>query len=83
MREEPSADPLAPQCAEHEGGARMPDLSLLPASAAVDGDDLRIGGCVDGGMGDNLEPSPYGQRFTPLVVGRWDAITMRIQSVLG
>ncbi len=28
---------------------------------------------VDGGMGDNLEPSLYGQRFTPLVVGRWDA----------
>jgi diaminopimelate decarboxylase len=28
---------------------------------------------VDGGMGDNLEPSLYGQRFAPLVVGRWDA----------
>src|SRR3984885_5544207 len=27
---------------------------------------------VDGGMGDNLEYSLYGQRFTPLVVGRWD-----------
>jgi diaminopimelate decarboxylase len=27
---------------------------------------------VDGGMGDNLEHSLYGQRFTPLVVGRWD-----------
>jgi diaminopimelate decarboxylase len=27
---------------------------------------------VDGGMGDNLESSLYGQRFTPLVVGRWD-----------
>jgi diaminopimelate decarboxylase len=26
---------------------------------------------VDGGMGDNLEFSLYGQRFTPLVVGRW------------
>ena len=26
---------------------------------------------VDGGMGDNLEHSLYGQRFTPLVVGRW------------
>jgi diaminopimelate decarboxylase len=26
---------------------------------------------VDGGMGDNLEYSLYGQRFTPLVVGRW------------
>jgi diaminopimelate decarboxylase len=28
---------------------------------------------VDGGMGDNLEPSLYGQRFSPLVVGHWDA----------
>ncbi len=28
---------------------------------------------VDGGMGDNLEPSLYGQRFTPLVLGRWDS----------
>ncbi len=27
---------------------------------------------VDGGMGDNLEHSLYGQRFTPMVVGRWD-----------
>jgi diaminopimelate decarboxylase len=27
---------------------------------------------VDGGMGDNLEHSLYGQRFTPVVVGRWD-----------
>src|SRR5215469_9284233 len=27
---------------------------------------------VDGGMGDNLEHPLYGQRFTPLVVGRWD-----------
>jgi diaminopimelate decarboxylase len=27
---------------------------------------------VDGGMGDNLEHSLYGQRFAPLVVGRWD-----------
>ncbi len=27
---------------------------------------------VDGGMGDNLEYSLYGQRFAPLVVGRWD-----------
>jgi diaminopimelate decarboxylase len=24
-------------------------------------------------MGDNLEVSLYGQRFAPLVVGRWDA----------
>ena len=28
---------------------------------------------VDGGMGDNLEPSLYGQRFSPFVVGHWDA----------
>lgn len=28
---------------------------------------------VDGGMGDNLEHSLYGQRFAPLVVGRWHA----------
>jgi diaminopimelate decarboxylase len=33
----------------------------------------RVHVAVDGGMGDNLEPSLYGQRFTPLVVGRWDA----------
>ena len=26
---------------------------------------------VDGGMGDNLEHSLYGQEFAPLVVGRW------------
>jgi diaminopimelate decarboxylase len=27
---------------------------------------------VDGGMGDNLEYPLYGQRFTPLVIGRWN-----------
>ena len=27
---------------------------------------------TDGGMGDNLEYSLYGQRFAPLVIGRWD-----------
>jgi diaminopimelate decarboxylase len=27
---------------------------------------------VDGGMGDNLEPALYGQRFAPLVLGHWD-----------
>ena len=27
---------------------------------------------IDGGMGDNLEHSLYGQRFAPLVVGRWE-----------
>jgi diaminopimelate decarboxylase len=26
---------------------------------------------VDGGMGDNLEPALYGQRFAPLVLGHW------------
>jgi diaminopimelate decarboxylase len=31
----------------------------------------RVHVAVDGGMGDNLEPSLYGQRFTPAVVGRW------------
>jgi diaminopimelate decarboxylase len=31
---------------------------------------------VDGGMGDNLEFSLYGQRFTPLIVGRWNAPTI-------
>jgi diaminopimelate decarboxylase len=29
---------------------------------------------VDGGMGDNLEHSLYGQEFAPLVVGRWDEV---------
>jgi len=33
----------------------------------------RVHVAVDGGMGDNLEPSLYGQRFAPLVVGRWYA----------
>ena len=33
----------------------------------------RLHVAVDGGMGDNLEHSLYGQRFTPLVVGWWDA----------
>jgi diaminopimelate decarboxylase len=32
----------------------------------------RLHVAVDGGMGDNLEHSLYGQRFTPVVVGRWD-----------
>ncbi len=27
---------------------------------------------VDGGMGDNLEHSLYGQNFSPLVIGRWE-----------
>jgi diaminopimelate decarboxylase len=33
----------------------------------------RLHVAVDGGMSDNLEHSLYGQRFSPLVVGRWDA----------
>jgi diaminopimelate decarboxylase len=33
----------------------------------------RLHVAVDGGMGDNLEHSLYGQRFTPLVAGRWEA----------
>jgi diaminopimelate decarboxylase len=33
----------------------------------------RLHVAVDGGMGDNLEHSLYGQRFTPLVIGRWDS----------
>ncbi|HEX7995817.1 MAG TPA: diaminopimelate decarboxylase, partial [Streptosporangiaceae bacterium] len=33
----------------------------------------RLHVAVDGGMGDNLEHSLYGQRFTPLVLGRWDS----------
>jgi diaminopimelate decarboxylase len=32
-------------------------------------DRLHVG--VDGGMGDNLEHSLYGQRFSPAVIGRW------------
>ncbi len=32
----------------------------------------RVHVAVDGGVGDNLEHSLYGQRFTPLVAGRWD-----------
>ncbi len=41
----------------------------------------RVHVAVDGGMGDNLEPSLYGQRFTPLVVGRWDAEEMLVDLV--
>ncbi|MGN6792688.1 MAG: diaminopimelate decarboxylase [Streptosporangiaceae bacterium] len=33
----------------------------------------RLHVAVDGGMADNLEHSLYGQRFAPLVVGRWDS----------
>jgi diaminopimelate decarboxylase len=36
---------------------------------------------VDGGMGDNLEASLYGQRFAPLVLGRWDDQQVRADLV--
>jgi diaminopimelate decarboxylase len=36
----------------------------------------RVHVAVDGGMGDNLEHSLYGQRFAPLVIGRWDEETL-------
>jgi diaminopimelate decarboxylase len=36
----------------------------------------RLHVAVDGGMGDNLEHSLYGQRFSPVVVGRWDQETV-------
>ena len=41
----------------------------------------RVHVAVDGGMGDNLEPSLYGQRFEPFVVGRWDAPTTTVDLV--
>ena len=36
---------------------------------------------TDGGMGDNLEYPLYGQRFEPLVVGRWDEPEMLVDLV--
>jgi diaminopimelate decarboxylase len=36
---------------------------------------------VDGGMGDNLEPSLYGQRFDPFVLGRWEGEPVRANLV--
>jgi diaminopimelate decarboxylase len=36
----------------------------------------RLHVAVDGGMGDNLEHSLYGQRFAPMVVGRWAGETV-------
>jgi diaminopimelate decarboxylase len=41
----------------------------------------RLHVAVDGGMSDNLEQSLYGQRFTPLVVGRWDEEPVRANLV--
>ena len=32
----------------------MPDLSLLPPSAAIEGDDLRIGGCLLGDLAERF-----------------------------
>jgi diaminopimelate decarboxylase len=36
---------------------------------------------VDGGMGDNLEVSLYGQPFAPFVVGRWTASAQTVELV--
>ncbi len=36
---------------------------------------------VDGGMGDNLEVSLYGQPFAPFVVGRWAAAAQTVELV--
>jgi diaminopimelate decarboxylase len=36
---------------------------------------------VDGGMGDNLEYPLYGQRFTPMVIGRWDEPSVLVDLV--
>ena len=37
----------------------MPDLSLLPPSAAVDGEDIRIGGCPLGEIADRFGTPAY------------------------
>jgi diaminopimelate decarboxylase len=42
----------------------------------------RIHVAVDGGMGDNLEHSLYGQCFTPLIIGRWHEETV-VADVVG
>jgi diaminopimelate decarboxylase len=44
-------------------------------------DTGRLHVAVDGGMGDSLEYSLYGQRFSPLVIGRWDAGPVRADLV--
>jgi diaminopimelate decarboxylase len=41
----------------------------------------RVHVAVDGGMGDSLEHSLYGQRFTPLVAGRWGEENIRADLV--
>jgi diaminopimelate decarboxylase len=37
----------------------MPDLSLLPPSAAIEGDDLRIGGCLLSDVADRFGTPAY------------------------
>src|SRR5262245_55593586 len=37
----------------------MPDLSLLPPSAVIDGDDLRIGGCSLTGIADRFRTPAF------------------------
>jgi hypothetical protein len=37
----------------------MPDLSLFPPSAAVDGEDLRVGGCLLGEIADRFGTPAY------------------------
>jgi diaminopimelate decarboxylase len=44
-------------------------------------DTGRLHVAVDGGMGDSLEYSLYGQRYAPLVVGRWDEAPVRADLV--
>jgi diaminopimelate decarboxylase len=75
-------DRLVPAVHRHLG--RGVDLVIEPGRSVVAPAGLtlyrvvtikqagRLHVAVDGGMGDNLEHSLYGQRFTPLVVGRWD-----------
>jgi diaminopimelate decarboxylase len=75
-------DRLVPAVHRHLG--RGVDLVIEPGRSVVAPAGLtlyrvvtikqagRLHVAVDGGMGDNLEHSLYGQRFTPVVVGRWD-----------
>ncbi|HEX5289224.1 MAG TPA: diaminopimelate decarboxylase, partial [Streptosporangiaceae bacterium] len=44
-------------------------------------DTGRLHVAVDGGMGDSLEYSLYGQRYAPLVVDRWDEAPVRADLV--
>ncbi len=56
------------QTIKRAGGGAGPGRTLLHVA-------------VDGGMGDNLEPSLYGQRFDPFVLGRWDGEQVRANLV--